>query len=100
MEYLSGRRGPRGGFNCHAPDSRFGRRVWSTCARAAIEEKVVSLKALTNCDVYTGEGVIPDGTIIIDGSRIVKVGSRAEITSEGTEVDLGGWTVTPGFIDL
>ena len=60
----------------------------------------MSLKALTNCDVYTGEGVIPDGTIIIDGSRIVKVGSRAEITSEGTEVDLGGWTVTPGFIDL
>jgi N-acetylglucosamine-6-phosphate deacetylase len=60
----------------------------------------VGLKTLTNCDVYTGEGFIPDGTIIIDGSRIVKVGSRAEITSEGTEVDLGGCTVTPGFIDL
>ncbi|HVF83718.1 MAG TPA: amidohydrolase family protein, partial [Sphingomicrobium sp.] len=46
-------------------------------------------------------GIIEDGTILIEGDRIVAVGSRTELAvPAGTPtVDVSGKTVVPGFID-
>jgi N-acetylglucosamine-6-phosphate deacetylase len=57
--------------------------------------------------VYTPEGVIPDGAILIDGAHIRVIGTRAEVfnhPSRGdttrTEINAGGGIIAPGFIDL
>ena len=49
----------------------------------------------------TGRPALRDSTIIVEGNRIKKVGTRNEIeVPEGaTIIDLTGKTVTPGFID-
>ncbi|MBI4279554.1 MAG: amidohydrolase family protein [Armatimonadetes bacterium] len=50
----------------------------------------------------TGAPAIAGGVVLVDGERIVQVGKRSEVTApSGTEViDLGGWTVLPGLIDM
>ncbi len=56
--------------------------------------------ALTNCDIFTGEEVIHNKSILIDGSKIVDIVEESKI-EEGVElIDLGGKSVAPGFIDL
>lgn len=59
---------------------------------------------LYNGDIHTMDRSRPRATAIaIDGSRIVAVGESAEMRrlagSGGRTIDLGGRTVTPGFID-
>jgi N-acetylglucosamine-6-phosphate deacetylase len=58
-------------------------------------------------DVYTPEGVIPDGAVLVDGTRISVVGPRARVleylaAGDATvpELDAGGGIIAPGFIDL
>jgi imidazolonepropionase len=49
-----------------------------------------------------GYGLIPDGALVIDGSRIVWVGPRPELPdthAAAARTDLGGRLVTPGLID-
>lgn len=59
--------------------------------------------ALINARIVTmaGDdgGVIESGTILINGARIEAVGAEISVTSGAKIVDLGGKTVTPGFID-
>lgn len=49
----------------------------------------------------TDGGIIEDGTVLIEGDRIVAVGPRASVAiPAGTPtVDLAGKTIVPGFID-
>ena len=58
-------------------------------------------------DVYTPAGVIPDGAVLVNGTRISMVGTRTEVIEHrssgdatGPEVDAGGGIIAPGFIDL
>ncbi len=58
-------------------------------------------------DLYTSEGVIPDGAVLVDGTRIRDVGTRTEILQRhaaeiatGPELDAGGGIIAPGYIDL
>ena len=46
-------------------------------------------------------GVIEDGTVVLDGNRIVAVGSRGdvEIPDGAAVLDISGQTVMPGFVD-
>ena len=45
------------------------------------------------------QGVIEDGTILIDGSRISAIGKDIEIPSQAQILDACGKWVTPGLID-
>ncbi len=49
-----------------------------------------------------GDEVIEDGTVIVDGSRITKVGARGdvEIPAGAHRVDASGHTLIPGLVDV
>lgn len=59
--------------------------------------------ALTNVRIVTMKGddggVIENGTILINGDRIEKVGANVRVPNGTKTVDLAGKTITPGFID-
>jgi imidazolonepropionase-like amidohydrolase len=56
--------------------------------------------ALTNARIQTiTDGVIEDGTIVIEEDRITAVGENAPVPSGAQTFDLGGSTVYPGLID-
>ncbi|MBD1390929.1 PD40 domain-containing protein [Neiella sp. HB171785] len=59
--------------------------------------------AYTNGRVITmnGDEVLPQGTVITDGNRIISVGAAEtiEIPDDALVIDLAGKTVLPGFID-
>jgi N-acetylglucosamine-6-phosphate deacetylase len=56
--------------------------------------------ALTNCDVFSGDEVFHDKAVIVEGNSIVDLIPMGEIPSSFETVDLGGASVTPGFVDL
>lgn len=72
-------------------------------ARAQIPEKAEFGKfAITGATIHTvTDGVIEDGTILIDGKQIAWIGTdaEAEITSEYEQIDASGKHVYPGFMD-
>ena len=56
--------------------------------------------ALTNGRLYTIEnGIIEQGTILLDGGKIAAVGAEVEISADTQVIDVQGRIVTPGFID-
>ena len=56
--------------------------------------------ALTNGRLYTIEnGIIEQGTILLDGGKIAAVGAAVEIPADTQVIDVQGRIVTPGFID-
>jgi 5-methylthioadenosine/S-adenosylhomocysteine deaminase len=61
---------------------------------------------VTHAHLFTikggGVGYVPDGAVVIKGSRIVAVGSTAELTSRfsaSNTIDASGCAVLPGLID-
>ena len=60
--------------------------------------------AFTNARVVTmkGDEVIAQGTIVVDGNRIVAVGpvTSVAIPSDAVRVDAAGTTIIPGLIDV
>lgn len=56
---------------------------------------------LRNARVYDGSGGPPiDGDVAIDGGLVASVGEPIAEGAAAAEVDVGGLTVAPGFIDL
>ena len=56
--------------------------------------------ALTNGKLYTMEnGIVEQGTILLDGTKIVAVGADVAIPAEAQVIDVERRIVTPGFID-
>ncbi|MBE6011838.1 amidohydrolase [Anaeropeptidivorans aminofermentans] len=49
--------------------------------------------------VTVTNGIIENGTVLIDGSKIIGVGKDIEIPSDAKVIDAAGKWVTPGFID-
>lgn len=49
--------------------------------------------------VTVTNGIIENGTVLIDGSKIIGVGKDIEIPSDAKVIDATGKWVTPGFID-
>jgi imidazolonepropionase-like amidohydrolase len=48
----------------------------------------------------TGESVVNDITILVRDGRIAEVGRNVDVPADAERIDLSGWTVMPGFIDL
>lgn len=59
---------------------------------------------LVNCTAYTGDAVIDDAVIDLEGDRITAAGPRrrraAPASGAARTVDLEGATVAPGFVDI
>ncbi|MBE3519391.1 MAG: amidohydrolase [Firmicutes bacterium] len=56
--------------------------------------------AITNAKIYTiTKGVIPRGTILVEGGRIKEVGPNVPVPKDAEVIDATGKTVTPGLID-
>lgn len=74
-------------------------------AMTATADKPSGILALTGARVVTmtgaDGGVIENGVIVIDGSRIVSVGALASTTipAGARQVDVSGKTIIPGLID-
>lgn len=72
-----------------------------TCAvpLTAQDGEVTALRAGTLFDGTDGR-TVTDVTILIRDGRIVEVGPGVSVPAGAREIDLSGWTVLPGFIDL
>jgi imidazolonepropionase-like amidohydrolase len=68
-------------------------------ARPAAAERVVAIRAGRLID---GTGAAPreNVTILVRGNRIAEVGPAVSVPAGAETVDLSGWTVMPGFIDM
>jgi len=63
---------------------------------------LVGGRVVTMRDALAGtEEVIEDGTVLVDGNRIVAVGRRGEVEvpADAHVADVSGRTIVPGFID-
>ena len=68
---------------------------WST--------RLTGIGQLVTCDPSAGDGsplgVIPDAALVLDGSKVAWVGRAGDAPDADEQVDLGGRTVIPGFVD-
>ena len=57
---------------------------------------------ITNATIHTPGRVIPRGSVVIDGSRIVAAGAAGDVpvASGAAIINAGGMILVPGFIDL
>jgi N-acetylglucosamine-6-phosphate deacetylase len=57
---------------------------------------------ITNATIHTPGRVIPRGSVVVDGARIVAVGPAGDVPAAGgaRQLDATGLTLVPGFIDL
>ena len=65
----------------------------------ASQAQVLAIRAGTLFD-GTGEGTVSDVTILVRDGRITEVGRGVTVPAGAEHIDLSGWTVMPGFIDL
>jgi len=58
--------------------------------------------AFTNARVITmrGDEVIENGTVVVDGNRIVAVGANVTVPSGAKVIDAAGKTIMPGLVDV
>ena len=58
--------------------------------------------AFTNARIITmkGDEVIENGTIIVEGNRIVAVGADVQVPEDATVIDASGKTIMPGIVDV
>ncbi len=72
-----------------------------TDAIAQIPEKATFGKyAIINAEIHTvSDGIIRQGTVLINGKNIEFVGTNAKITDEYEVIDASGKRIYPGFID-
>ena len=45
------------------------------------------------------QGIIENGTLLIEDGKITAIGTEIEVPSEATVIDAAGQWVTPGLID-
>ena len=55
---------------------------------------------ITNGKIITPFRIIPKGTVLIEGNKIVAVQEGDINSGEATEIDANGLYVSPGFIDI
>ena len=57
--------------------------------------------AITNAVIHTmgPAGIIKQGTVVIEGNRIVAVGADVDVPEDAIVIDASGKIVTPGFMD-
>src|SRR5438270_4203677 len=71
--------------------------LFSAVAAGAADQTIV-LKAARMFDGKS-KSLIPNGVVVVQGGKIVDVGSNAGIPSDAKVIDLGDMTLSPGFMD-
>ena len=61
-------------------------------------DNVIALKAARMFDGKS-KSLIPNGVVIVQGDKIVDVGSNLAVPSDAQVIDLGDATLAPGFMD-
>lgn len=58
--------------------------------------------AFTNARIITmkGDEIIENGTIVVEGNRIVAVGNDVQVPSDAKVIDATGKTIVPGIVDV
>ena len=56
--------------------------------------------ALVNCDIYTGQQVVFDKALLINGPKILDLVTYDQIPVDVERLDLKGQSLAPGFIDI
>src|SRR6266513_2624800 len=69
----------------------------SAIAASAADQTIV-LKAARIFDGKS-KSLIPNGVIVVQGDKIVDVGSKVAVPSDAKVIDLGDATLSPGFMD-
>ena len=66
------------------------------------EKAVFRLKAIVNTKIILEDGILWDGTVLLEGDRILAAGHAREIgIPEGAErIDAGGLYTAPGLVDI
>ena len=59
---------------------------------------VIAIKAARMFD-GKGDTAVPEGVVLVQGTRITAAGSRLAIPAGAQVIDLGDATILPGFID-
>src|SRR3977135_434905 len=70
--------------------------LYSNSVRAA--EQTIALKAARIFDGKS-KALIQNGVVIVQGDKIVDVGSNVSVPSGAQVIDLGDATLSPGFMD-
>src|SRR5256885_627584 len=71
--------------------------LFSAVAAGAADQTIV-LKAARMFDGKS-KSLIPNGVVVVQGDKIVDVGSNIAIPSDAKVIDLGDMTLSPGFMD-
>src|SRR5438874_5315022 len=71
--------------------------LFSAVAAGAADQTIV-LKAARMFDGKS-KSLIPNGVVVVQGDKIVDVGSNIAIPSDAKVLDLGDMTLSPGFMD-
>ena len=71
--------------------------LFSGVAASAADQTIV-LKAARIFDGKS-KSLIPNGVVVVQGDKIVDVGSAVTIPSDAKVIDLGDMTLSPGFMD-
>ena len=56
--------------------------------------------AIINATAVLSERVLEGATVLVDGGRIIKIGTDTEIPEGAEIIDLGGDILGPGFVDI
>src|SRR5437762_7508547 len=65
---------------------------------ASAADQTIVLKAARMFDGKS-KSLIPNGVIVVQGDKIVDVGSNGAVPSDAKVIDLGDATLSPGFMD-
>jgi imidazolonepropionase-like amidohydrolase len=71
--------------------------LWTSLAGAADQATIV-LKAARMFDGKS-KALVPNGVVIVQGNKIVDVGSNLAVPSDAQVIDFGDATICPGFMD-
>ena len=71
--------------------------MWTSLAGAADQATIV-LKATRMFDGKS-KALVPNGVVIVQGNKIVDVGSNLSAPSDAQVIDFGDTTICPGFMD-
>ncbi|WP_371194794.1 N-acetylglucosamine-6-phosphate deacetylase [Glaciecola sp. SC05] len=58
------------------------------------------MKALVNCDVFTGSEFLTNNAVLISDGKITGLPELDKVPDNAEIIDLGGNTIAPGFIDV
>ena len=70
----------------------------ATASLSATQDERVTV--LRFKQAWDGERLVPNASIVVQGTRIVAIGSTVTVPAGATEVDLRRFTAIPGLIDL